>query len=145
MIRRPPRSTLFPYTTLFRSLLGDNGVLDLAALNVENRIRGFALRVDNLILPIIGNGSPPVHLRQKYFRIERELSFAFHSRPSFADAHLKNAGHFTASLREGTIRLPHAQGPRPMRSRPLTELPAALVPRYVRRVLLPVPNRRRQL
>src|SRR2546430_11223186 len=23
MIRRPPRSTLFPYTTLFRSLLGD--------------------------------------------------------------------------------------------------------------------------
>src|ERR1043165_5307901 len=31
MIRRPPRSTLFPYTTLFRSLLGlkalDRGVL----------------------------------------------------------------------------------------------------------------------
>src|SRR2546422_3674700 len=26
MIRRPPRSTLFPYTTLFRSLAGVNGV-----------------------------------------------------------------------------------------------------------------------
>src|SRR5258708_22886686 len=25
MIRRPPRSTLFPYTTLFRSVLGDGG------------------------------------------------------------------------------------------------------------------------
>src|SRR2546429_7142054 len=25
MIRRPPRSTLFPYTTLFRSLVGDLG------------------------------------------------------------------------------------------------------------------------
>src|SRR2546430_10016711 len=25
MIRRPPRSTLFPYTTLFRSLLGSVG------------------------------------------------------------------------------------------------------------------------
>ena len=25
MIRRPPRSTLFPYTTLFRSIGGDNG------------------------------------------------------------------------------------------------------------------------
>src|SRR5256885_6653101 len=25
MIRRPPRSTLFPYTTLFRSLLPDRG------------------------------------------------------------------------------------------------------------------------
>src|SRR5688572_30877671 len=26
MIRRPPRSTLFPYTTLFRSRLGINGL-----------------------------------------------------------------------------------------------------------------------
>src|SRR2546425_9102216 len=26
MIRRPPRSTLFPYTTLFRSLLREEGV-----------------------------------------------------------------------------------------------------------------------
>src|SRR5260370_10065022 len=25
MIRRPPRSTLFPYTTLFRSQVGDHG------------------------------------------------------------------------------------------------------------------------
>src|SRR2546430_5908378 len=29
MIRRPPRSTLFPYTTLFRSLLVDRGVDEL--------------------------------------------------------------------------------------------------------------------
>src|SRR2546425_3492071 len=28
MIRRPPRSTLFPYTTLFRSLLGNAPGLD---------------------------------------------------------------------------------------------------------------------
>src|SRR2546429_9994895 len=27
MIRRPPRSTLFPYTTLFRSAQGDEGAL----------------------------------------------------------------------------------------------------------------------
>src|SRR3712207_9064679 len=26
MIRRPPRSTLFPYTTLFRSVVGEGGV-----------------------------------------------------------------------------------------------------------------------
>src|SRR3989454_518789 len=26
MIRRPPRSTLFPYTTLFRSITGEHGV-----------------------------------------------------------------------------------------------------------------------
>src|SRR3712207_7426996 len=38
MIRRPPRSTLFPYTTLFRSLLG--------------RVHGFA--------PARGDGQAPV-------------------------------------------------------------------------------------
>src|SRR3712207_5032607 len=31
MIRRPPRSTLFPYTTLFRSLLGAEAVVFLRA------------------------------------------------------------------------------------------------------------------
>src|SRR2546429_7279398 len=37
MIRRPPRSTLFPYTTLFRSLLGAVlAVLLVACTNVAN-------------------------------------------------------------------------------------------------------------
>src|SRR3712207_7686345 len=31
MIRRPPRSTLFPYTTLFRSPRGDRDLLEAAA------------------------------------------------------------------------------------------------------------------
>src|SRR3712207_5708824 len=31
MIRRPPRSTLFPYTTLFRSMLLEDMVLDCGA------------------------------------------------------------------------------------------------------------------
>src|SRR2546430_10302673 len=30
MIRRPPRSTLFPYTTLFRSLVNKDGMPELA-------------------------------------------------------------------------------------------------------------------
>src|ERR1041385_9194973 len=33
MIRRPPRSTLFPYTTLFRSQLADCGIEGRALLN----------------------------------------------------------------------------------------------------------------
>src|SRR3712207_8598905 len=43
MIRRPPRSTLFPYTTLFRSLDGDDGqalvahALDAVVVEVEVR------------------------------------------------------------------------------------------------------------
>src|SRR3712207_7007639 len=32
MIRRPPRSTLFPYTTLFRSAVGAGGHIHLVAL-----------------------------------------------------------------------------------------------------------------
>src|SRR5438132_3952675 len=38
MIRRPPRSTLFPYTTLFRSVLSLEGVLSLA---LPRRLRAF--------------------------------------------------------------------------------------------------------
>src|SRR5258705_10067039 len=36
MIRRPPRSTLFPYTTLFRSRGGDRGVAG-HSVRVESR------------------------------------------------------------------------------------------------------------
>src|SRR5256886_8567297 len=37
MIRRPPRSTLFPYTTLFRSLLGAAGYRELASTTDPRR------------------------------------------------------------------------------------------------------------
>src|SRR2546430_11148110 len=46
MIRRPPRSTLFPYTTLFRS---------------QNHLR-FAVGVDQLILEAL---AAQVHVRQQ--------------------------------------------------------------------------------
>src|SRR5438876_8257496 len=36
MIRRPPRSTLFPYTTLFRSYVTDTGILIDATGNVSH-------------------------------------------------------------------------------------------------------------
>src|SRR2546430_10104539 len=42
MIRRPPRSTLFPYTTLFRSLL--RGGQGLARSALPGLRRGFAVR-----------------------------------------------------------------------------------------------------
>src|SRR2546426_12017615 len=41
MIRRPPRSTLFPYTTLFRSVTGLRRLLDLAA---DARVEALAYR-----------------------------------------------------------------------------------------------------
>jgi hypothetical protein len=55
----------------FLALLGDNGPLGLATLNVENGIRRIALPEYNLILPIIGNAVAAVYFREKLFGIER--------------------------------------------------------------------------
>src|SRR5256885_7415896 len=41
MIRRPPRSTLFPYTTLFRSLAEDRLVQTQFAADAEGAQRGL--------------------------------------------------------------------------------------------------------
>src|SRR3712207_7800411 len=53
MIRRPPRSTLFPYTTLFRSERADLGVNALVLLHlgplVEVRDAGGQVQVDLLV------------------------------------------------------------------------------------------------
>src|SRR3712207_7888647 len=51
MIRRPPRSTLFPYTTLFRSPnchWTDGSLLDLAPIGRRAREAGAALVVDGI-------------------------------------------------------------------------------------------------
>src|SRR5437879_10635494 len=47
MLRRPPRSTLFPYTTLFRSRLVEYGVEahDLAAIGLAAGRPGGGIRV----------------------------------------------------------------------------------------------------
>src|SRR3989442_9474199 len=41
MIRRPPRSTLFPYTTLFRSLRGSSGRRPVPAARASHRGRAL--------------------------------------------------------------------------------------------------------
>src|SRR3712207_7227657 len=62
MIRRPPRSTLFPYTTLFRS---DPAAAQLArlaiqpAVNIEHLPPG-QIRVEHQILE--SHADPPAHL-----------------------------------------------------------------------------------
>src|SRR3989440_7323888 len=42
MIRRPPRSTLFPYTTLFRSIYEENKGWDCAKFLLGNERSGIA-------------------------------------------------------------------------------------------------------
>src|SRR2546429_57866 len=41
MIRRPPRSTLFPYTTLFRSQHGDREAQQRADQKIFGKVLGF--------------------------------------------------------------------------------------------------------
>src|SRR5437899_8490558 len=54
--RRPPRSTLFPYTTLFRSRQADALVAPAAILPVQNH--GLVLRIPlpQILRPIDPNG-----------------------------------------------------------------------------------------
>src|SRR5258708_33849123 len=57
MIRRPPRSTLFPYTTLFRSL--ENGLWPSsdALPAVELDARGAALRPGGIVWRVASTGA----------------------------------------------------------------------------------------
>src|SRR5260221_5293651 len=62
MIRRPPRSTLFPYTTLFRSAL-IGGAADARGADrvVEQQLSEVALRIGGLVA--IGCVPGPRHRR----------------------------------------------------------------------------------
>src|SRR5256885_13769096 len=70
MIRRPPRSTLFPYTTLFRSLRPDAVLLDLGVpgLNgyeVCRRLRAASWAREIPIVAITGWGQAEDRQRSK--------------------------------------------------------------------------------
>src|SRR5256885_7483966 len=72
MIRRPPRSTLFPYTTLFRSLSGALGwqtTLNLAL----NRNKVLELGPDT-VLPYPANVGGGAHQNPTYLRSEEHTS-----------------------------------------------------------------------
>src|SRR3712207_7582945 len=50
MIRRPPRSTLFPYTTLFRSLVGHAA----GGAVLEHLVADAGLEVDGDVVAVLG-------------------------------------------------------------------------------------------
>src|ERR1035438_1152288 len=58
MIRRPPRSTLFPYTTLFRSVL----ILNTVALEMRTRLTA----VGDLLFGRPGKDREPFNLLAMY-------------------------------------------------------------------------------
>src|SRR2546429_4238155 len=58
MIRRPPRSTLFPYTTLFRSLLaGAEGIIQWVT---QHLVRFASRSIPNFALSSAARRSPPM-------------------------------------------------------------------------------------
>src|SRR3712207_8010947 len=64
MIRRPPRSTLFPYTTLFRSFLKGGKVLELGCGT------GYLqLALAQAAIPHIGYDASPQMLRRARWRL----------------------------------------------------------------------------
>src|SRR5258707_10831169 len=65
MIRRPPRSTLFPYTTLFRSLYPGGNVTATVSAHDDLKITKLALT------STIGAGTPNA---QNIFRSEEHTS-----------------------------------------------------------------------
>src|SRR3712207_8195286 len=63
MIRRPPRSTLFPYTTLFRSAIGEETgqidtilvkVADFYEEEVETMIDGMSSLIEPMMIIVLG-------------------------------------------------------------------------------------------
>src|SRR3989441_4508786 len=75
MIRRPPRSTLFPYTTLFRSLVLDRGTVarPAAADRAAVQRRLVEVAADDVLHGLARPGDPARHLaRQVGALVERE-------------------------------------------------------------------------
>ena len=65
----------------FLAPLGNDGELDLALLDVKNRVRLATLRKNNLVLLILGYGFPIAHFGEKCFRLECGLSTLLHKEP----------------------------------------------------------------
>src|SRR5256885_6280144 len=76
MIRRPPRSTLFPYTTLFRSLLCEQLAARLTARGAELRygveLQGFEREGD--AITGLRTAAGPLPLRADHYRSEEHTS-----------------------------------------------------------------------
>src|SRR3712207_9566186 len=78
MIRRPPRSTLFPYTTLFRSVIPTDGELDVAGLDVRSSEREIKRRIG--VVPQENNLDDDLKVKEnllvygRYYDLPRKLA-----------------------------------------------------------------------
>src|SRR3712207_7214501 len=81
MIRRPPRSTLFPYTTLFRSLAGAVWLIGLVVLGLLQlddvvplpRVEGIPLPTVLLVLGLLRSEEHTSELQSRQYLVCRLL------------------------------------------------------------------------
>src|SRR2546430_3991690 len=87
MIRRPPRSTLFPYTTLFRSVIGRVGTLfGEAGVNIAGMAVSRSRRGEKALMALTVDSPPPPELvDRKSTRLNSS-----HSQISYAVFFLEN-------------------------------------------------------
>src|SRR5580693_9948518 len=69
----------------FLAPLGNDGELDLALLDVKNRVRLATLRKNNLVLLILCYGFPITHFGEKCLRLECGLPTLLHESSSSPD------------------------------------------------------------
>src|SRR5580700_255052 len=81
----------------FLALLGNDSELDLALLDVKNRVRDLSLRKNNLILSIFGYRFSFAHLGEKCFGIKR----GFNSLPHKGSLSLSHKGGPFPRQRQG--------------------------------------------
>src|SRR2546430_7147622 len=100
MIRRPPRSTLFPYTTLFRSLYEINGAIT-STMDVRSVLNLLVDKIDRL-LPY------SAAVRVQLFNIADRKSTRLnssHSQISYAVFCLKKKKHSNSSYNSVTLTM----------------------------------------
>src|SRR5258708_21072691 len=64
MIRRPPRSTLFPYTTLFRSAT-DNNTVGMGDAGIKSAIQGSNVPNPDEAVPSFVSGAMDIRARSE--------------------------------------------------------------------------------
>src|SRR3712207_6890642 len=101
MIRRPPRSTLFPYTTLFRSILAhgvEAGEVELAHRALRRQVavgRGLPHPPERLVEPPRHALAPVVHEAEIVLGLDRKSTRlnSSHANISYAVFCLKKKKH----------------------------------------------------
>src|SRR3712207_7869903 len=91
MIRRPPRSTLFPYTTLFRSTaaasLSDNNIVDIYDVGSQEGINYIVMEYVN------GKTLKEVIVENKMLSVDKSVNIAIQIAKALECAHRRSEEH----------------------------------------------------